>query len=131
MDFSDGPKLYAVTRPPIFRPNGAFQEWRKDVAYWVSTMKDAHDNKTDEKLKTQLELFGRILYSQGLTSCQRFLVDKEIRTGNLSLSSSFDPVCTVLAIVYLVAVDPPTAHVTRLLNSFKMSCSVVGLALSL
>lgn len=82
-------------------------------------MKDAHDNGTDEKLKTQFKLLGRILYSQGHASFQRSLVNKEILKENLSFSCISDPVRTVFAIFCLVVVNPPTAHVTRLLSSFQ------------
>lgn len=81
-------------------------------------MKDARDIRFDEKLKTQLKQFRSSLYSQSLSSCQRSLVDREIQKCKLTLSYSSDSVTTVLSIVKLVAVNPPTAHVTRLLFSF-------------
>lgn len=82
-------------------------------------MKDASKNGSDERLKTQYKLLGKILYSQSPSSCQRSLVGQDIQKKNLFLSSSVDPVATVLSIVKLVPADPPNANVIRLLNQFQ------------
>ena len=92
-------------------------------------MKEAHDKGEDRSLKTQYKLLGRILYSQALPEAQRARVDEEIANGNISLSDNDDvgnPIKVVLSIVNLVAIDPPTARVTRLFSSYQdvMNCGI-------
>lgn len=61
MNNSDGKKQYKVAKPPIFRLDGNFHEWRKDVVNWVSTIRDAHANGWDKNMNTPYKLLGRIV----------------------------------------------------------------------
>lgn len=111
-------------RPPPYTQDLDYQVWRRQVAEWVSTMKEAHDEGSDQGLKTQYKILGRIFYRLALADWQKALVDEHRDKGLIDISSKNEPIKTVLAIVNLVAVDPPTAHVTRLLSSFNavMNC---------
>lgn len=90
----------------------------------MATLKDPYNSVSDEKLKTQVKLLERVFYYKANAICQRFLVGEDIQKGNLPLSSSFSTVTTVLSIFRLVAVDLPTAHLTRFLTTFQkvMNC---------
>lgn len=114
------------TKPPFFSTDSDVQEWRKRVADWVATMKDAFDKGEDRNLKPQYWLMGRILFNQ-LPTFQQNMVDEAVKKRLINLGTSDDPndpIQTVISIVNLVAFDHPVAMVTRITASFQrvMSC---------
>ena len=111
-------------KPPLFHPDGDFQDWRRRVAEWVGTMKKANDLGQDCAIKTKYALLARIFHSEALPEAQKSLVDDEVEKGKIDQYNDDDPVKTVLAMVNVVAVDAPIAQVTRLISTYQkvVSC---------
>lgn len=72
-------------KPPRFHLDGAFQNWRKRVAEYVSTIKKAYEKGNDLHLSTKFTLIARIIYVETLPEAQKSLVDNEISEGAIDL----------------------------------------------
>lgn len=105
------------------------QLWRKIISDWFARIKDAHDKGEYITLTTHYKLLGRTVYRQALPETQKARVDEGIANGNIKLvGEEENPIRTVLAIVYLISMEPPTAQATMLLTSYQAmrSCHITS-----
>ena len=106
------------TDPPRFSANKDLHVWRKQVANWVDLVATAAEKGSDKLYKTVFATLGRQLYDRGLPQAQMSIVDEAQQRGLIDYKQE-DQVKAVKEIVDLIAVDPPIAVVTRLIDSFN------------
>ena len=112
------------TKPPKFSPDSDFHDWRKRVAGWVATIKQAYTKGTDRSMSTKFTLLARIFYLEALPEAQRSIIDEDIANNVIDLYSDDDQIGMVLKMVNKVAMDAPIAQVSRLINTYQtlMTC---------
>ena len=106
------------TDPPRFSANKDLDVWRKQVANLVDLVATAAEKESDNLYKTVFDTLARQLYDRGLPQSQMSIVDEAQQRGLIAYKQE-DQVKAVKEIVDLIAVDPPIAWVTRLIDSFK------------
>jgi len=107
----------SASEPPLFIANTDLYAWRKAVADWVDYLRAGSARGLDKYIKTKFETAGRYLY-QSLPSEQKLRIDHAQLTSSSFDYRQDDQVEAVQQIVDLIAKDPPTTVVTRLIDSF-------------
>ena len=106
------------TDPPLYSPEKDSYIWRKNVAQWVDLIVSAADQGQDKHYQTVFITLARQLFRKGLPEAQQNIVE-EAQEKNLINYKQPNQVLAVKEIVDLIAVDPPIAVVTRLIDSFN------------
>ena len=112
------------TKPPKFSPDVDFHDWRKRVAGWVATIKQAYTKGTDRSMSTKFTLLAWVLYLEALPEAQRSIIDEDIAKNVIDLYSDDDQIGMVLKMLNKVGMDAPIAQVSRLMNTYQtvMTC---------
>ena len=116
-------KLEDFAKPPEFRPDIDFQEWRKSVAVWVTTLKRANDKGNNRELSTCFMIPSDVFLQEAIPRDHRALIEEAISSGTINTDDD-DPIAPVVAMVNILAVDGPNAQVSRLISTHKnvVSC---------
>ena len=104
--------------PPFLHPKGDLQYRQKEVFWWVDLIKHSALSGPDRVYKTIFVTLGRVLYDRGLPSAQQSIAD-EAQAKKIIEYKQEDQIAAVADIVELIAGDPPSAVVTRLINSYN------------
>ena len=116
-------KLEDFAKPPEFRPDIDFQEWRKSVAVWVTTLKRANDKGNNRELSTRFMILSDVFLQEAIPRDHRALIEEAISSGTINTDDD-DPIAPVVSMVNILAVDGPNSQVSRLISTHKnvVSC---------
>ena len=77
-------KLKDFAKPPEFRPDIDFQEWRKRVAVWVTKLKRAHDKGNNRELSTRFMILSDVFLQEAIPRDHRALIEEAVSSGPVS-----------------------------------------------
>lgn len=103
----------------MFRHELVAQELRNSIGKWIGLFEASHDSEEDGRLKTMFMVLSQTVNKRGLPSEQQSMVDESQAKGAIEFHQNEDAVQAVLGILNVVAANPLTAVIKRLIASFS------------